>query len=112
MDPELDLFDPVQFAVDTTVGSPITMPTNVSISAETYARLVMLADQAPLECLQLNSRTLDRARTLGYNKIGQIRTAPLDRLISELGNDRTEELQRALHDFGMREKGVSECYEV
>lgn len=74
----------------------------VSISPETYARLVSLADQAPLDCLPLTSRTLASAKTLGYNQIGQIRSAPLTRLMEELGADRTDELRRALFDFGMR----------
>jgi DNA-directed RNA polymerase alpha subunit len=74
----------------------------VSISAETYARLVSLADQAPLECLPLTSRTLACAKTLGYNQIGQIRSTPDSRLFADLGADRAEELQRALYDFGMR----------
>jgi hypothetical protein len=74
----------------------------VSISPETYARLLSLADQAPLECLPLTSRTLARAKTLGYNQIGQIRSAPDSRLFADLGEDRAEELQRALYDFGVR----------
>ena len=77
----------------------------VSISSETYARLLSLADQAPLECLPLTSRTLARAKTLGYNQIGQIRSTPTSRLIGDLGEERAEELQRALHDFGMRQPG-------
>jgi len=75
----------------------------VSISAETYARLVSLADQAPLECLPLTSRTLARAKTLGYNQIGQIRSTPTSRLVGDLGEERAEELHRALYDFGMRQ---------
>ncbi|MDR7267451.1 DNA-directed RNA polymerase alpha subunit [Pelomonas saccharophila] len=74
----------------------------VSISAETYARLLSLADQAPLDCLPLTSRTLAYAKTLGYNQIGQIRSTPNNRLFADLGEDRAEELQRALYDFGMR----------
>lgn len=82
---------------------PATVSTvPVSISPETYARLVSLADQAPLDCLPLTSRTLASAKTLGYNQIGQIRSAPLTRLMEELGADRTDELRRALFDFGMR----------
>lgn len=75
----------------------------VSLSAETYARLLSLADQAPLDCLPLTSRTLARAKTLGYNRIGQIRSAPANRLLADLGEDRAEELKRALYDFGMRQ---------
>ena len=78
----------------------------VSISAETYARLLSLADQAPLDCLPLTERTLARARTLGYNQIGQIRNTPPSRLLDDLGADRAEELRQALHDFGMREPGA------
>lgn len=80
--------------------------TTVSISALTYARLLSLADQAPLECLALSARTLASAKTLGYNQIGQIRSTPLQRLVSDLGEERTQELQRALHDFGMRQHGA------
>ena len=74
----------------------------VSISAETYARLLSLADQAPLDCLPISERTLARARTLGYNQIGQIRNTPKSRLLADLGEERAEELKQALHDFGMR----------
>lgn len=74
----------------------------VTISAATYARLLSLADQAPLDCLPLNPRTLAYAKTLGYNQIGQIRGTPNSRLFADLGEDRAGELQRALHDFGMR----------
>lgn len=77
----------------------------VSISAETYARLLSLADQAPLECLPLTPRTLARAKTFGYNQIGQIRDTAKARLFADLGEDRAEELQRALFDFGMRPFG-------
>lgn len=77
----------------------------MSISAETYARLLSLADQAPLECLPLTTRTLARAKILGYNQIGQVRGAPPELLLADLGEDRTDELKRALHDFGMRQPG-------
>jgi hypothetical protein len=77
----------------------------VSISAETYARLLSLADQAPLEALALTPRTLARAKTLGYNRIGQIRGTPTNRLLADLGEDRADELKRALYDFGMRQHG-------
>ncbi|RZL38577.1 MAG: hypothetical protein EOP35_05410 [Rubrivivax sp.] len=80
----------------------------MSISSETYARLLGLADQAPIECLQLSSRTLSRAKTLGYNQIGQIRSTPTSRLIGDLGEDRAEELHRALFDFGMRQPGTAD----
>lgn len=76
----------------------------VSISAETYARLLSLADQAPLECLTLTPRTLARAKTLGYNRIGQIRGTPTNRLLADLGEERADELKRALYDFGMRQQ--------
>lgn len=81
---------------------PLCSGVKLSISAETYARLLSLADQAPLDCLPLTARTLDRAKTLGYNQIGQIRNTPASRLLADLGEDRAQELQRALHDFGMR----------
>jgi hypothetical protein len=80
----------------------------VSISPETYARLLSLADQAPLDCLPLTARTLDRARTLGYNQIGQIRSTSTSRLVGDLGEERAEELQRALYDFGMRQASTAE----
>lgn len=80
----------------------------VSISPETYARLLSLADQAPLDCLPLTSRTLDRAKTLGYNQIGQIRSTPANRLVGDLGEERAEELHRALYDFGMRQMGTAD----
>lgn len=77
----------------------------VSISAQTYARLLSLADQAPLECLALSARTLASAKILGYNQIGQIRSTPMQRLLDDLGEDRADELKRALYDFGMRQYG-------
>ena len=80
----------------------------MSISPETYARLLSLADQAPLDCLPLTARTLDRAKTLGYNQIGQIRTTSNSRLVGDLGEERAEELQRALYDFGMRQASTAE----
>jgi DNA-directed RNA polymerase alpha subunit len=87
---------------------PASSTGTVSISAETYARLLSLADQAPLECLPLTSRTLACARTMGYNQIGQIRSTPSSRLFADLGEDRAEELQRALYDFGMRPQPVAD----
>lgn len=89
-------------------ASKTAAPATVSISAETYARLLSLADQAPLECLPLTSRTLAYAKTLGYNQIGQIRGTPSSRLFADLGEDRAEELQRALYDFGMRPSQLGE----
>lgn len=80
----------------------------MSISPETYARLLSLADQAPLDCLPLTSRTLASAKTLGYNQIGQIRSAPTGRLQADLGEERAEELRRALYDFGMRHPGAAD----
>lgn len=85
--------------------APLSTPARsgtVSISSQTYARLIGLADQAPLECLSLTSATLACAKTLGYHQIGQIRSTPASRLFADLGEQRTEELQRALYDFGMR----------
>jgi hypothetical protein len=78
-------------------------PDVVTIPASTYARLLSLADQAPLEGLDLSPLTVASARTLGYNHIGQIRGAPLARLLAELGEDLVDELRRALQDFGLRE---------
>jgi len=88
-----------------TVGSAPSDDATVTISAETYARLMRLADQAPLECLPLSTRTLAQAKTLGYNQIGQIRSTPPGRLLADLGEGRAEELWRALYDFGMRQPG-------
>jgi DNA-directed RNA polymerase alpha subunit len=81
----------------------------VSISAETYALLLSLADQAPLDCLPLSARTLECAKTLGYNQIGQIRNTPRSRLLADLGEERAEELSLALHDFGMRQPGAADA---
>ncbi|WP_458232393.1 hypothetical protein [Roseateles sp. P5_E8] len=91
-----------------TASQPSGLDDTVSISPETYARLLSLADQAPLDCLPLTSRTLNRAKTLGYNQIGQIRSTPADRLVDDLGEDRAEELHRALYDFGMRQMGTAD----
>jgi len=87
-------------------STPTALPASasiVAISSETYARLLSLADQAPLECLTLTPRTLARAKTLGYNRIGQIRGTPANRLLADLGEERADELKRALYDFGMRQ---------
>ena len=83
------------------LSPPDATPT-VCISAATYGRLLSLADQAPLECLPLTPRTLARAKTMGYNHIGQIRDTEHHRLLADLGGERAEELQRALLEFGMR----------
>ncbi|MFT7724139.1 MAG: hypothetical protein QM788_15125 [Roseateles sp.] len=72
------------------------------ISHDTYARLLSLADQAPLDALALNERTLARAKTLGYNLIGQVRNAPASRLRADLGAERAEELHRVLLEYGLR----------
>ncbi|MCE4555823.1 hypothetical protein LXT13_15555 [Pelomonas sp. P8] len=68
-----------------------------------------LADQAPLECLPLTSRTLAEAKILGYNQIGQIRMTPVSRLRVDLGAERAEELKRALYDYGMRQPGMQDA---
>jgi hypothetical protein len=81
----------------------------MSISAETYARLLSLADQAPLDSLPLSERTLSSAKTLGYNRIGQIRNTPKNRLLADLGRERADELQQALHEFGMRQAGAADA---
>jgi len=73
------------------------------VSASIYARLLGLADQAPLEGLQLAPRTLDRAKTLGYNQIGQVRSASANRLVADFGVEHADELLRALFAFGLRQ---------
>jgi hypothetical protein len=85
---------------------PTRSGVTVSISAETYGRLLSLADQAPLEGLALTERTLARAKTLGYNQIGQIRNTSPGRLLADLGEERADELLQALQDFGMRMPGA------
>lgn len=80
---------------------------SLSISAQTYDRLLSLADQAPLECLALSDRTLASAKILGYNQIGQVRSTPLWRLSDDFGQDRAEELRRALNEYGLRELAVT-----
>jgi len=74
------------------------------VSASSYARLLGLADQAPLEGLQLAPRTLDRAKTLGYNQIGQVRSASANRLVADFGVEHADELLRALFAFGLRQQ--------
>lgn len=74
------------------------------VSASSYARLLSLADQAPLEGLQLAPRTLDRAKTLGYNQIGQVRSASANRLVADFGIEHADELLRALFAFGLRQQ--------
>lgn len=101
---------PSEFSTEfsNTGTGPLELHDTVSISSETYARLLSLADQAPLECLPLTERTLERAKTLGYNQIGQIRMTPASRLVGDLGEDRAEELHRALDDFGMRQTSTAD----
>lgn len=77
----------------------------MAISARTSARLISLADQAPLDCLPLSPRTLASAKTLGYNQVGQIRAVPASRLRDDLGDERAHELRQALHDYGFRDPG-------
>lgn len=71
------------------------------ITASAHARLLTLADQAPLEALPLAPRTLAHARTLGYNHIGQVRGTPTDRLRADFGAEHAEELLRALTAYGL-----------
>jgi len=87
--------------------SPSFHSDRISIPTDTYARLLSLADQAPLECLPLAARTLSRARTLGYNQIGQVRATPCTRLSADFGADRAQELQQALDDFGLRPRDAA-----
>lgn len=72
------------------------------VSSSVYARLLTLADQAPLDGLPLTRRTLERARTLGYNQIGQVRNAPAGRLADDFGNQYADELLQALFVHGLR----------
>lgn len=72
------------------------------VSSSVYARLLSLADQAPLDGLPLAQRTLERARTLGYNQIGQIHNASASRLIADFGSEQANELLQALFAFGLR----------
>lgn len=74
------------------------------VSASVYARLLSLADQAPLENLPLDPRTLARARTMGYNQIGQIRCTTANRLVADFGVQHADELLRALYAFGLKQE--------
>lgn len=71
------------------------------ITASAHARLLTLADQAPLEALPLAPRTLAHARTLGYNHIGQVRGTAADQLAADFGTEHADELRRALTAFGL-----------
>lgn len=74
------------------------------VSASVYARLLSLADQAPLENLPLDPRTLARARTMGYNQIGQVRCTTANRLVADFGVEHADELLRALYAFGLKQQ--------
>lgn len=74
------------------------------VPASVYARLVSLADQAPLEGLPIAPRTLARAKTMGYNLIGQVRCTTANRLVADFGAEHADELLRALHAFGLRQQ--------
>lgn len=74
------------------------------VSASAYAGLLSLADQAPLDGLPLAPRTLARAKTLGYNQIGQVRTTSANRLVADFGVEHADELLRALFVFGLRQQ--------
>ncbi len=76
----------------------------VPISAESYTRLLSLADQAPLDALALTDRTLARAKTLGYNLIGQVRCTTPNRLVADFGVEPADELLRALFAFGLSQQ--------
>jgi hypothetical protein len=73
------------------------------VSASAYAGLLSLADQAPLDALPLAARTLDRAKTLGYNQIGQVRCTTANRLVADFGIEHADELLRALYAFGLKQ---------
>ena len=74
------------------------------VSANVYARLLTLADQAPLDGLPLAPRTLAHARTLGYNQIGQVRCTTTNRLVADFGVEHADELLRALYAFGLTQQ--------
>ena len=74
------------------------------VSSSVYARLLSLADQAPLDALPVAPRTLDRAKTLGYNQIGQVRCTTANRLVADFGVEHADELLRALYAFGLRQQ--------
>ena len=78
------------------------------VSASAYAGLLSLADQAPLDGLPLAPRTLARARTLGYNQVGQVRTTSTNRLVADFGVEHADELLRALFVFGLRQQDSTE----
>jgi hypothetical protein len=69
------------------------------------SRLLALIDQAPLEALPLPGRTLARARTLGYNLIGQVRCIDARALTAEFGSDEAALLIAALVTVGVRWQG-------
>ena len=74
------------------------------VSASSYAGLLSLADQAPLDGLPLPALTLARARTLGYNRVGQVRTTSANRLVADFGVEHADELLRALFVYGLRQQ--------
>ena len=78
--------------------------TKLIVSADVYERLLSLADQAPLDGLPVAPRTLARARTLGYNQIGQVRCTTTHRLVADFGVEHADELLRALYAFGLRQQ--------
>jgi hypothetical protein len=79
------------------------------VSASAYACLLSLADQAPLDGLPLAQRTLARAKTLGYNRIGQVRTTSANQLVADFGIEHADELLRALFVFGLRQQDASDA---
>lgn len=74
------------------------------VPASVYSRLLSLADQAPLDGLPLAPRTLARAKTMGYNQIGQVRCTTANRLVADFGVEHADELLRALYAFGLRQQ--------
>jgi hypothetical protein len=74
------------------------------VSAGVYDKLLSLADQAPLDGLPVAPRTLARARTLGYNHVGQVRCTSANRLVLDFGVEHADELLRALYAFGLRQQ--------
>jgi hypothetical protein len=75
----------------------------VTMTAATYRRLLATADMAPLYVLPIPPVFLQRAATLGYTHIRNVRLLPRTKLANDLGEDATASILSVLATFGLTE---------
>jgi hypothetical protein len=75
----------------------------MTVKVATYRRLLATADMAPLYVLPIPQVFLQRAATLGYTHIRNVRLLPRSKLVSDLGEEATESILSVLTTFGLAE---------